>query len=189
MAAQVVDVAVGVGDVGAGGAAVGDVWGASGAVVVAGEAAGGLGGVEHAGHALAGEDLQVGVGEHCGGVAGVAKDAAGEAGGRGDALAVGVGGGAADVLAVLEAVVGVGEGVEAGEPFLEDEVVGESGGVAAGVAEGDAGVDVTVLDGGGDQPAWSADDEPGQVLRRRLALMAGLAGSGGIVSLRPWSQQ
>jgi hypothetical protein len=57
LAAQEVDVAVGAGDVRAGGATVGDVGGAAGAVVVPGDAIGSLGGVEHASHALAGEDL------------------------------------------------------------------------------------------------------------------------------------
>lgn len=58
-----------------------------------------------------------------------AQRPSGEAGRRGDAVSVGVGGGAADLFAVGEAVVGVGHGFQAGEPFLEGQVVGESGGV------------------------------------------------------------
>ncbi|MFE7403571.1 hypothetical protein [Streptomyces sp. NPDC057557] len=65
------------------------------------------------------------------GFAGGAQDTAGELGGGGDAVSVGVGGGAADVFAGLELFVGFGEGFQAGEPFLEGQVVGEAGGVAA----------------------------------------------------------
>jgi hypothetical protein len=65
------------------------------------------------------------------GFAGGAQDTAGELGGGGDAVTVGVGGGAADVFAVLEPFVGFGEVFEAGESFLEGQVVGEPEGVVA----------------------------------------------------------
>ncbi|TQM85461.1 hypothetical protein FHX81_7944 [Saccharothrix saharensis] len=58
---------------------------------------------------------------------------------------------------------------------LEDEVVGEAGGVVTGVAEGDAGADVSVLDSSGDQSAWSADDEPGQDATQAARVDGGLA--------------
>src|SRR6266511_3884146 len=57
-AAELVDVVVGAGDVLAARLAVGQVWGAAGVVAGGLEAALGLGGVEHAGHAFGGIDLQ-----------------------------------------------------------------------------------------------------------------------------------
>jgi hypothetical protein len=49
-----------------------------------------------------------------------------------------------------EPVVGVGHGFQPGEPFFEGQVVGEAGGVAAGVAERHLDADVPVLNRGGD---------------------------------------
>ncbi|MGW0633098.1 hypothetical protein [Streptomyces sp. NPDC002758] len=129
--AEELDVAVGARDVHARGFAVVEIGGAALAAFVGAQSAGGAGWVEDAGHALAGENLQVGVGEQGVSLAGGAQDAAGELGGGGDAVTVGVGGGAADVFAVLESFVGFGEVFEAGEPLLEGQVVGEPGGVIA----------------------------------------------------------
>src|SRR5439155_9006139 len=56
----------------------------------------------------------------------------------------------------------VGQGVQARQPFLEDQVVRKPGSVGPGVADGDASADVAVLDCGGDQSARPTDDEPGQ---------------------------
>jgi hypothetical protein len=82
--------------------------------------------VQDAGHALPGEDLQVGVGEHGVGVPLGAQDSAGEAGGGLDAVAVGLGRWAADLLAFKKPLMGVGEGVQSSQPVLEREVVGET---------------------------------------------------------------
>ncbi|WP_158718053.1 hypothetical protein [Streptomyces sp. NRRL F-2664] len=82
------DVVVGPCDVDAVRAAVVEVRGAAGAVFLAPQAAGCSLGVQDAGHALAGEDLEVGVGEHGGGVPLGGQDSAGEAGGGLDAVPV-----------------------------------------------------------------------------------------------------
>jgi hypothetical protein len=129
--AEEIDVAIGARDVHARGFAVVEVGGAAVAAFVGAQSAGGASWIEDAGHALAGENMQVGVGKQGVGFAGGAQDTAGELGGGGDAVTVGVGGGAADVFAVLEPFVGFGEVFEAGESFLEGQVVGEPEGVVA----------------------------------------------------------
>lgn len=108
------DVPIGVGDVLAGRAAVVLIGGAADVVVGGVELAQRFGGVEYAGHAAAGEDLQERVGDHVAGVSGTGQDPAGEAVvGGGDAVAVGVRGGAADGFAFGEPAVVLGQGVQA----------------------------------------------------------------------------
>ena len=154
------DVTVGAGDVGAVWSAVVDVRRVPVAAFVAGQAAGGLVRVEHARHAFALVDLEVGVGEEGGGLAAGVQDAASEAGGGVDALPLGVGGWAADVLTVLEPVVGLRQGFQLGQPFLEGQIIGEAGGVAAGIPEGHGDADVPVLDRGSDPATPIVRDEP-----------------------------
>ena len=146
------DVPVGVGDVLAGGSAVVLVGSAADVVLGGPELAQRFGRVEHAGHGAAGEDLQERVGDQVVGVFGVGQDAAGELllGGV-DAMLVVVCGWAADVFALCELAVVLGEGVEAEEPVLVGVLVGEAGVVGAGVAEGDLDVQVAVLDRAGDE--------------------------------------
>lgn len=79
-----------------------------------------------------------------------------------NALTVGVGCRAADVLAVGQPPFGLGELLQPEQPGLEGVVVWEPGGVGAGVPQSDLGCDVTVLDRAGDQAPRAADDEPGQ---------------------------
>jgi hypothetical protein len=122
------DVSVGVGDVLAGGSAVVLVGGAADVVFGGVELAEGFGGVEHAGHAAAGVDLQEWVGDQVAGVSGAGQDPAGECVcGGGDAVAVMVRGGAADGFAVGEPAVVLGQGVEACEPIFVGVFVGEAG--------------------------------------------------------------
>ncbi|MFE4997839.1 hypothetical protein ACFRH4_42255 [Streptomyces mirabilis] len=71
-------------------------------------------------------DLQERVSQQVAGLAIAGQDVPGElAGGCGDAVAVGVGGGAADVFAVVEGLGVVGEDLQAVEPVLEGIFVGE----------------------------------------------------------------
>jgi len=66
------------------------------------------------------------------------------------------------VFAVLEAGQVVGGLVDDHLEAFDQDVVEPAGVGFAGVAEGDAGVDVAVLQGGGDQPAPAAHHEVGQ---------------------------
>ncbi len=107
--AEGADVGVGAGDVRAAGPAVVDV-GGDRVVGAFAQLAHGGGLVEHAVHGTAGKDLQRRVCDEVAGLAGGVHDAAGEAGvDLADAAAVLVGGGAADVPAVGEVLVGFGE--------------------------------------------------------------------------------
>ena len=132
LAAELVDVPIGAGDVLAAGLAVGEVWGPARVGAGGLQAALGLSGVEYAGHAFGGIDLQGGVGEQVGCLAAGCEHAAGELPvGLVDAVAVGAGGRPADVLARSELLLGGGELLQAQQPGLEGVVVGEAGGVGA----------------------------------------------------------
>jgi hypothetical protein len=163
LAPELVDVPIGAGDVLAARLAVGEVWGVAAVGADGFETAFGLGRVEHAGHAFGGIDLQGGIGEQVVCLSAGGKHAAGELpAGVVGAVAVGAGGRAADVFAGGEPLLGGGELPQAQQPGLEGVLVGEAGGVGAGVAEGDLDLHVAVLDRASDQAAWPPDDEPGQ---------------------------
>ncbi|MGI5519886.1 hypothetical protein ACQEUX_02885 [Micromonospora sp. CA-259024] len=160
---DVCDVPIGVGDVLAGRAAVVLVRCAADVVFGGAELAERFCGVEHAGHAAAGEDLWEWVGDQVAGVSRAAQDAAGERVlGGGDAVAVGVRGRAADGFAFGERAVVLGQGVQAQEPVFVGVLVREAGVVGSGVSEGDLDLQVAVLDRAGDEPARAADDVPGE---------------------------
>ncbi|MFJ3673901.1 hypothetical protein ACIPSE_46445 [Streptomyces sp. NPDC090106] len=122
------DVPVGAGEALAIGPAVVGVGGDHGVVRRTSELAGCESGVEDAGHALSVVDLQKGVTEQVAGMTVVVHDSAGElATGCMDAVAVGVCGGAADVLACAESAFVLGDAFHAEEPVLERVAVQESG--------------------------------------------------------------
>ncbi|MBB5926476.1 hypothetical protein [Streptomyces echinatus] len=78
------------------------------------------------------EDLQQEIAEKIAGLVFAGQDVSGElAAGRVHALAVGAGGGAADVLAVAEGLFVCGQDLDAIEPVLEGVYVGEAGFVGA----------------------------------------------------------
>ncbi|MBX9398363.1 hypothetical protein K4749_33440 [Streptomyces sp. TRM72054] len=109
------------------------------------------------------EDLQKRVAQQVVGLTLAGQDVAGElAVGRAHALAVCIGGRAADVLAVATGFFVLGEDLDAVEPVLESALVGEAGFVGARVTLEHSRVEVSVLDRGRDQSAGPAADEPGK---------------------------
>ena len=110
-----------------------------------------------------GEDLQQGVVQQVTGLTTAGEDATSELLLSGvDAVPVSVGGRAAHVFASGEALFAVGKLLEAEEPVLVGVVVGEPRSVGTAVSKSNSDMQVSILDGTGDQPSGPADDVPGQ---------------------------
>ncbi|MFE9328200.1 hypothetical protein ACIHDR_43565 [Nocardia sp. NPDC052278] len=109
------------------------------------------------------EDLQQRVADQIAGLFSAGEHVSGELFvGGGDSYPVGVGGRAADVFALFEGPLVLGEFVQTSEEVFEGVVVWESGLVGSGVALKHSGFDMPVLQCAGDDSAGAAPDEPGE---------------------------